>query len=283
MAPGSADQQIAVRAVDLPHQIGAPRLAAAKMDRSDRPTLQAAADHALIGRGGGQALGRSGDGDLRSAGRQRRSQLLELAQTVTQRVQEMPAGDRQQIRPVGPVQQIGGGRLDRLAVGQARGDHAGRQDRAHIALGDQVTYPVDDRRRASLQTDCGTHLLTAGQRGHLPRLVQPVAQRPFAKHGLARFERGHHQLMVVGHLDRHDHQINVRMSDQLLMVVKGQRRLEFFGRRVCGLATAGAHRLKGILGQRRQSRNMRPQRPAAVRVGADDSHPYCVSHSRAFL
>ena len=123
-----------------------------------------------------------------------------------------------------------------------------------------------------LQPHHGPHTGDARAPGEVHCFGGRAPERPLAEHHLAGVDRRRHELVVFGHLHRHDDQVDARVRDQVLRVVervdaegvaRGRRRL----------GPARADRLEPELGQRPQCRQVRARRPPwALWTGPDDAH-----------
>src|SRR5436190_1039766 len=272
LAAGGCELQIALAAVDLPEQVRTAREPAAIVDREGGAALEQSADGHLIIRVHRLALARPSDRERLSAYRHGGRELSDLAEAVAQRVRRVADCDREHRRAVLPVVEVGVERLHRRSPAHSRADQGGGEDLTDVALLDQVA-DVDDRRRgAGLQARHGEDTLLLRQRGQRLRLVQAVAERPFAVHGLARLERCSRQLEVIRHLHGDRDDVDGRAADEVLVIVEGGRHAEELACSICRFASAGGERRDlEVIRKRPQSRNVRLRRPAAIRIGADDA------------
>src|SRR3954452_21352339 len=115
---------------------------------------------------------------------------------MTQRIQRVADSDREHRRAVRLVVEVGVERFDFRAPTHSGTDERGGEDVTYETFGDQVAYESDWRCRTRLQPDDGEYILFPGQRRQGLGFGQAVAERPFAVHGLAGFERGGCQFEV---------------------------------------------------------------------------------------
>src|SRR5438105_2960358 len=272
LAAGGRDLQIALGAVDLPEQVRSARDPAAIVDREDSATLEQSADGDLIIRGHRLALVGLCDRERLSAHGHGRRELSDLPKAVAERVRRVADRDPQHCRAVLPVVEV---RVERLhgrppahsGTDQRRGEHL-----TDVALLDQVTHVRDRRRRAGLQTSHGEDALLLREGGQVLRLLQAVAEWPFAVHGLAGVDRRGRQLEVIRHLHGDGDDVHGRTVDELSVIVERGGHTEELARGVGRFASRGRQRRDlEVVRERRQRRNVRLRRPSAVRIGADDA------------
>jgi len=122
----------------------------------------------------------------------------------------------------------------------------------------------------ALEPDSMAHPCVLGRIQHPPGLLGIPAERPFAIDVLAGLDRRDHRPVVVGHLHRDRHQVDIRVSCQFLRVGKRQRYLEMPGRRLGRFLPGRAHRGDLEVRQRPQRRDMGDRREPPVRAQPDD-------------
>ncbi len=98
-----------------------------------------------------------------------------------------------------------------------------------MALRYQVPGVADRRRHLALQPDRVPDTLALRCVQHPAGLVGIAAERPFAIDMLACIDRGHHRLVMVGHLHADRDQIDIGMVRQLFRIAECQRNTEMSG------------------------------------------------------
>src|SRR6266849_11052679 len=128
------------------------------------------------------------------------------------------------------------------------------------------------RGRTGLQSRRGEDALLLRQCGQVLRLLQAVAERPFAVHGLARLERCGRQLEVMRHFHGDGDDVYRGAVHEVLIIVERERHTEELAGGVSRFAAAGGQRRDlEVIGERSQSGNVRLRCPPAIRIGADDA------------
>ena len=146
---------------------------------------------------------------------------------MTQRVDLMAARDGQEVGAIGTVGLIGA--VDRGAPVRGATDHRRRENATDMALRYQVPGVADRRRHLALQSNRVQDTLALRSIQHPASLVGIAAERPFAIDVLACVDRGHHRLVMVGHLHADRDQIDIGMSRQLFRIGECQRNAEMSG------------------------------------------------------
>src|SRR5438445_5475671 len=279
LTAGGGELQIALGAVDLPEQVDAARNTAAIVDRERGPALEESADPHLVLRGHGLAFARPRDREGLSAHGHGGRELSDLAKTVTQCVLGVADRDREHRRAVLLVVEVCVVRLRRRSPAHSRTDQRGGEHLTDVAVLDQVTHVRHRRRRAGLQSRHGEDAHLLRQCGQGLRLIQAVAKRPFAVHGLARVERRSRQFEVIGHFHGDGYDVHGAAVHEFLVIVEREWHAEARAGGVGGFASAGRQRRDlEVIRERLQRRNMRLRRPSAIRTGADDADTNPLGH-----
>src|SRR5947209_10962709 len=223
LAAGGRKLQIALGAVDLPHQIRAARTAAAVVDRECGPALEQSGDAHLVIRSHGLAFARLRDREGLSAHSHGGRELSHLAEAVTQRVRRVADRDREHRRAVFLVVEVGVVRLHRRSPAHSRTDQRGGEHLTDVALVDKFTHVRHRWRRTGLQSCHGEDTLLLRQCRQGLRLIQAVAKRPFAVHGLARVERCSRQFEVIGHFHGDGDDIHGTAVYEVVVIVERER------------------------------------------------------------
>ncbi len=281
IAIGARHLNVAPRAVDLPQQVGPAGHAPAIMDRERCPALQRAMHENLVM--GGQRNGLSSIGHIRGlpAVDHARGEVADIAQHLPQtskRVSQRDAEHRCAVSPVTGIDKRGRG----LAAPSAATAHKRRRKHlAHIPIRDQLPKKLDLRSHPHLRPNRRDHALLLGKTGQFPRLREPIPQRPFAIHMLTRVQRRGHQFAMMRHLDRNDHQIDLRRIDQRLRILKRVRQPKSFSRILRAGETGVRHTHHNkLLRQRLQSRNMRHRSPMLPRIESNKPDTNLVTHGK---
>ena len=129
---------------------------------------------------------------------------------------------------------------------------------------DQLARVHQRRIAARLEADGRAQRAFGRQVGHLLGLGDVRAERPLAEDRFAGLEGLHDQVVVPGHADRHDHQVDVRLGDHRLEVVKRELGAERRRRRLRRLLVGRADGFELVVRQRVQCRDVGVGAPAAA-------------------
>ena len=259
---GRGEEERALAAEDLESRTGRVRGHARHLDRCLGAAREAAGD--------GDAV-RCIDGDIESgllvaplgdARGHARGDLRDLAEDRAERVDGVPARDRERVRAVRAhcLPDPAGAALEhRLRHhAQVRGQHL-----AHVPLRDEVAGVADAGVAAALEPDGRAQRLLAREVRHLLGLRERGPQRPLAEHVLARAQRRHHELVMQRHAHRHDDEVDIRVRHYRVDVVEGEGRAEALGGGLRRVLVRGADRHELVVREGVEGGHMGVRAPAA--------------------
>jgi hypothetical protein len=131
---------------------------------------------------------------------------------------------------------------------------------------------------AGLQPDGGDDPLRLGEPGQRDRLLGVPGERPFAIDMLAGRERRLHRLGMGGHAHHDGDGVDLGRGGHLAVVVESETGTECGARFLGRVGPCGADGGQLEIGMRAERRQMRPRRPRALGLGADDADPDLVRH-----
>lgn len=193
--------------------------------------------------------------------------------------QGVTAGDGLQGRAVPPVLQIGVVRRRDRAPAGGRRENPQDLQAAQRALADQPHRFAHRRGGEALQADRDAAVRAGRRGGHLLRLGEVAAERPFAVDVLAGLQRGQDDRPVLGDLHRDADEIDLGVPRQRQGVAERATGVEDRPGGVRQRLAPRRDRRQLIVGQRRQRRDVSVAGPAALGVGADDSDPDRPAHT----
>ena len=125
--------------------------------------------------------------------------------------------DGEQVGAVVVVEHVRVG-VDHCVARERQADDGGRQHVAEVAVVQRLFDELDRGRLAALQADDRSYVVLSRELRHGLRVVEVATEWPLAIHGLAGGERSGDQFSMLGHLDRHRDDVDVRLGHESFMI-----------------------------------------------------------------